>query len=125
VRLPWLAHNELEALGPYITIPQYRFNKTKQHTTSSPSAPLLISTSLPLPPLPLALLEARFVRIFLDFRSRGVVNFFYICCVILYNICGILRNIIIYQHFVLSYVVMCLTPHTYAHTDLNSAKFCQ
>ena len=30
MRLPWLAHEE--ALGPYITIPQYRFNKTKQHT---------------------------------------------------------------------------------------------
>jgi len=30
VRLPWLAHDE--APGPYITIPQYRFNKTKQHT---------------------------------------------------------------------------------------------
>jgi len=27
--LPWLAHDE--APGPYITIPQYRFNKTKQH----------------------------------------------------------------------------------------------
>ena len=27
---PWLAHDE--APGPYITIPQYRFNKTKQHT---------------------------------------------------------------------------------------------
>ena len=30
MRLPWLAHDE--APGPYITIPQYRFNKTKQHT---------------------------------------------------------------------------------------------
>jgi len=30
VRLPWLAHDE--ASGPYIKIPQYRFNKTKQHT---------------------------------------------------------------------------------------------
>ena len=30
VRLPWLAHDE--APGPYITIPQYQFNKTKQHT---------------------------------------------------------------------------------------------
>jgi len=30
VRLPWLTHDE--APGPYITIPQYRFNKTKQHT---------------------------------------------------------------------------------------------
>jgi len=30
VRLPWLAHDEVP--GPYITIPQYRFNKTKQHT---------------------------------------------------------------------------------------------
>jgi len=30
VRLPWLAHDE--APGPYITIPQYWFNKTKQHT---------------------------------------------------------------------------------------------
>jgi len=30
VRPPWLAHDE--APGPYITIPQYRFNKTKQHT---------------------------------------------------------------------------------------------
>jgi len=29
VRLPWLAHDE--APGPYITIPQYQFNKTKQH----------------------------------------------------------------------------------------------
>jgi len=27
-RLPWLAH---EAPSPYITIPQYQFNKTKQH----------------------------------------------------------------------------------------------
>ena len=27
--LPWLAHDE--APGPYITIPRYRFNKTKQH----------------------------------------------------------------------------------------------
>jgi len=31
VRLPWLAHDE--APGPYITIPQYRFKKTKQHDT--------------------------------------------------------------------------------------------
>jgi len=30
VRLPWLAHDE--APGPYITIPQYWFNKTNQHT---------------------------------------------------------------------------------------------
>ena len=30
MRLPWLAHDE--ALGPYITIPQYWLNKTKQHT---------------------------------------------------------------------------------------------
>jgi len=30
VRLPWLPHDE--APGPYITIPQYWFNKTKQHT---------------------------------------------------------------------------------------------
>jgi len=30
VRLPWLAHDETP--GPYITIPQYRVNKTKQHT---------------------------------------------------------------------------------------------
>ena len=30
MRLPWLAHDE--APGPYITIPQYCFNKTKQHT---------------------------------------------------------------------------------------------
>jgi len=30
VRLPWLAHDE--APGPYITIPQYQFNKKKQHT---------------------------------------------------------------------------------------------
>jgi len=30
VRLPWLAHDE--APGPYITIPQYWFNKTTQHT---------------------------------------------------------------------------------------------
>ena len=30
MRLPWLAHDE--ALGPYITIPQYKFNKTGQHT---------------------------------------------------------------------------------------------
>ena len=30
VRLPWLAHDE--SPGPYITIPQYQFNKTKQHT---------------------------------------------------------------------------------------------
>jgi len=29
--LPWLAHDE--APGPYITIPQYQFNKTKQHNT--------------------------------------------------------------------------------------------
>jgi len=35
VRLPWLAHNE--APGPYITIPQYRFNKTKQHTLTGKS----------------------------------------------------------------------------------------
>jgi len=36
VRLPWLAHDE--APGPYITIPQYRFNETKQHThTASPT----------------------------------------------------------------------------------------
>jgi len=33
VRLPWLAHDE--APGPYITIPQYWFNKTKQNTLSS------------------------------------------------------------------------------------------
>jgi len=33
VRLPWLAHDE--APGPYITIPQYWFNKTKQHTSPS------------------------------------------------------------------------------------------
>jgi len=30
VRLPWLAHDE--APGPYITIAQYWFNKTKQRT---------------------------------------------------------------------------------------------
>ena len=30
VRLPWLAHDE--APRPYITIPQYQFNKKKQHT---------------------------------------------------------------------------------------------
>jgi len=30
VNLPWLAHDE--APGPYITIPQYRFDNTKQHT---------------------------------------------------------------------------------------------
>ena len=30
MRLPWLAHDE--APGPNITIPQYRFNKTKQQT---------------------------------------------------------------------------------------------
>ena len=30
VRLHWFAHDE--APGPYIMIPQYRFNKTKQHT---------------------------------------------------------------------------------------------
>jgi len=30
VHLPWLAHDE--APGTYITIPQYWFNKTKQHT---------------------------------------------------------------------------------------------
>jgi len=30
VSLPWLAHDE--APGQYIAIPQYRFNKTKQHT---------------------------------------------------------------------------------------------
>ena len=30
MRLPWLANDE--APGPYITIPQYQFNKTKQHT---------------------------------------------------------------------------------------------
>jgi len=29
VRIPWLAHDE--APGPYITIPHYSFNKTKQH----------------------------------------------------------------------------------------------
>ena len=33
MRLPWLAHDETPE--PYITIPQYRFNKTKQHTHSS------------------------------------------------------------------------------------------
>ena len=33
MRLPWLAHDE--APGPYITIPQYWFNKTKQHTQDS------------------------------------------------------------------------------------------
>jgi len=33
MRLPWLADDE--APGPYITIPQYRFNKTKQHTLST------------------------------------------------------------------------------------------
>ena len=32
MRLPWLAHDE--APGPYITIPQYQFNRTKQHTQS-------------------------------------------------------------------------------------------
>jgi len=32
VRLLWLAHDE--APGPYITISQYWFNKTKQHTHS-------------------------------------------------------------------------------------------
>jgi len=30
VLLPWLAHGE--APRPYITIPQYQFNYTKQHT---------------------------------------------------------------------------------------------
>ena len=30
VRLPWLTHDE--ASGPYTTIPQYRYNKIKQHT---------------------------------------------------------------------------------------------
>jgi len=30
VRLPWLAHDEVSV--PSITIPQYRFNKIKQHT---------------------------------------------------------------------------------------------
>jgi len=34
VRLPWLAHDE--APGPYVMIPQYWFNKTKQHTHSGP-----------------------------------------------------------------------------------------
>jgi len=34
VRLPWLAHDETP--GPYITIPQYWFNKTKQHTHPGP-----------------------------------------------------------------------------------------
>jgi len=33
VRLPWVAHDE--APGPYITIPQYLFNKTQQHTLLS------------------------------------------------------------------------------------------
>ena len=37
MRLPWLAHDE--APGPYITIPQYWFNKTKQHTHPSVSPP--------------------------------------------------------------------------------------
>jgi len=35
VRLPWLAHDE--APGPYITIPQYCFNKTKKHKQRKPS----------------------------------------------------------------------------------------
>jgi len=30
-RLPWVAHDE--APGPYMTIPQYQFNKKKQHTS--------------------------------------------------------------------------------------------
>ena len=30
LRLPWLAHDEVP--GQYITIPQYWFNKTQQHT---------------------------------------------------------------------------------------------
>ena len=33
MRLPSLAHDE--ALGLYITIPQYWFNKTKQHISST------------------------------------------------------------------------------------------
>jgi len=37
VRLPWLAHDE--APGPYKAIPQYRFNKTKQHTAHATQAP--------------------------------------------------------------------------------------
>jgi len=40
VHFPWLAHDE--ALGPYITIPQYRFNKTKQHTLPLRSRPFQI-----------------------------------------------------------------------------------
>ena len=41
VRLPWLAHDE--APGPYITIPQYRFNKTKQHTHTQHDSTLVFS----------------------------------------------------------------------------------
>jgi len=56
VRLPWLAHDE--APGPYITIPQYRFNKTKEHThwvnqttvTSCMFPPRPTSTSVSLAP---------------------------------------------------------------------------
>ena len=33
MHLPWLAHDE--APGLCITIPQYQFNKTKQHTARS------------------------------------------------------------------------------------------
>jgi len=35
VRLPWLAHDD--APGPYITIPRYRFDKTKKHTAGDGS----------------------------------------------------------------------------------------
>jgi len=35
----WLANDE--APGPYITIPQYRFNKTKQHTNGSKNTVVL------------------------------------------------------------------------------------
>ena len=45
VRLPWLAHDE--APGPYITIPQYQFNKTKQHTRTR--LPLLAHDEAPGP----------------------------------------------------------------------------
>jgi len=47
--LPWLAHDE--APGPYITIPQYQFNKTKQHTLISGRQEEVFWTHAPSPPI--------------------------------------------------------------------------
>jgi len=46
VHLPLLAHDEVP--GPYITIPQYRFNKTKQHTHGTPRCEYLCLVPMPL-----------------------------------------------------------------------------